>query len=65
MSADDLAHELLAGLHAPSETGMRKLWLDKAIRRDAELDSRAARAHPADDVLDRAGAKHEPAACDP
>jgi hypothetical protein len=49
-----LARELLASLDTLSEAEIEKLWLDEAIRRDEELDSGVARAHPADEVLDRA-----------
>ncbi len=52
----ELARELLASLDDLSEAEMEKLWLDEAIRRDEELESGAARAHPANDVLDRARA---------
>jgi len=38
------------------KAGIEKLWLDEALRRDEELDSGAARAYPADEVLDRAWA---------
>jgi len=47
------ARELLASLDALSELEIESLWLDEAIRRDEELDRGAARAHPADEVLDR------------
>jgi hypothetical protein len=50
----ELARELLASLDDLSEAEISKLWLDEAIRRDDELDSGAACAHPADEVLDRA-----------
>jgi len=50
----ELARELLASLDGLSEAEIEKLWLDEAIRRDDELDSGAARAYPADEVLDRA-----------
>jgi len=50
----ELARELLASLDDLSEAEISKLWLNEAIRRDDELDSGAARAHPADEVLDRA-----------
>jgi len=33
--------------------------MDEAIRRDEELDSGAARAHSADEVLDRARARRK------
>lgn len=49
-----LARELLASLDAMSETEIETLWIDEAIRREEELDSGAARAYPADEVLARA-----------
>ncbi len=49
-----LAQELLASLDAMSETEIEKLWIDEAIRRDGEVDSDAAPAYPAKEVLDRA-----------
>jgi hypothetical protein len=38
------------------EAEIEELWLDKALRRDEKLDSGAARANPADEVLDLARA---------
>jgi len=52
-----LARELLASLDALNEAEIEKLWLDEAIRRDEELDSGAAHAYPAGEVLDRARAR--------
>jgi len=49
-----LARELLASLDAMSEAEVDRLWIDEAIRRDGDLDSGAARAYPADEVLARA-----------
>ncbi|MBZ0160072.1 addiction module protein [Candidatus Methylomirabilis sp.] len=54
-----LARELLASLDALSEAEIEKLWIDEAIRRDEELDSGAARAYPADEVLARARARRK------
>jgi len=54
-----LARELLASLDTLSEAEIEKLWMDEAIRRDEELDSGAARAHSADEVLDRARARRK------
>lgn len=48
-----LARELLASLDTQSEAEVEKLWLDEAIRRDEELDSGAARAYLAGEVLNR------------
>jgi hypothetical protein len=55
----ELARELLASLDVLSEAEVEKLWLDEAIHRDEELDSGAAHAHPADEVLDRARARRK------
>lgn len=55
----DLARELLASLDGLSGDEVEKLWIDEAIRRDEELDSGAARAYPADEVLDRARARRK------
>jgi len=38
---------------------MENPWIDEAVRRDEELDSRAARAYPADDVLARARSRRK------
>jgi len=54
-----LARELLASLDAMSEAEIEKLWIDEAIRRDEELDTGAARAYPADEVLARARARRK------
>jgi len=54
-----LARELLASLDTLSEAEIEKLWLDEAVRRDEELDSGAARAYPADEVLGRARARRK------
>ena len=54
-----LARELLASLDAMSAAEIEKLWIDEAIRRDEELDSKTARAYPADDVLARARARRK------
>ncbi len=53
-----LARELLASLDTLSAAEIEKLWLDEAVRRDEELDSGAARAYPADEVLNRAVKKN-------
>jgi len=53
----ELASELLVSLDALSESEIEKLWLEEAVRRDAELDSGAARAIPADEVFAAARAR--------
>ena len=55
----DLARELLASLDGLSETEVEKSWIDEAFRCDEELDSGAARAYPADEVLNRASARRK------
>jgi Putative addiction module component len=47
----ELASELLFSLDNLSESEIEKLWLEEAVRRDAELDSGTARAVPADEVF--------------
>jgi len=54
-----LVRELLASLDGMSEAEIEKLWIDEAIRRDEELDSGAAHAYPADEVLARARARRK------
>jgi hypothetical protein len=54
-----LARELLASLDAMSEAELEKLWLQEATRRDAELDSGAVRAFPAEEALGRARARRK------
>lgn len=53
----ELASELLVSLDALSESEIEKLWLEEAVRRDAELDSGAARSTPADEVFAAARAR--------
>jgi hypothetical protein len=52
----DLVRELLASLDGLSEAETERLWVEEALRREEELDRGAARACPADEVLDRARA---------
>jgi len=54
-----LVRELLASLDAMSDAEIEKLWIDEAIRRDEELETGAARAYPADEVLVRARARRK------
>ena len=53
----ELASELLASLDELSETEVERMWLEEAMRRDAALDSGAARAVPADEVFAAARAR--------
>jgi len=54
-----LARELLASLDGMSEAEIEKLWIEEAIDRDVELDTGAARAYPADEVLARGRARRK------
>ena len=53
----ELASELLVSLDELSETEVERMWLEEAMRRDAALDSGAARAVPADEVFAAARAR--------
>lgn len=53
----ELASDLLVSLEDLSESEIEKLWIEEALRRDAELDSGAARAIPADEVFAAARAR--------
>ena len=52
-----LARVLLASLDGMSDAEIERLWIDEAVARDEELNSGAARAYPADEVLARARAR--------
>jgi hypothetical protein len=54
-----LVRELLTSLDGLSEDEVEQLWIDEAIRRDEELDSGAAHACPAGEVLNRARARRK------
>jgi hypothetical protein len=53
----ELASELLVSLEDLSESDVERLWVDEALRRDAELDTGSARAIPADEVFSAARAR--------
>lgn len=53
----DLARELLRSLDDLSENEVERLWVEEALRRDAELDSGLARTIPADEVFAAARAR--------
>ena len=60
LSADDraqLASELIVSLDDLSESEIERLWLDEAVRRDAEVDNGTARLIPADEVFAAARAR--------
>jgi putative addiction module component (TIGR02574 family) len=51
-----LAHELLDSIDNMSREEVRKLWLDEAERRAAEIDSGASTLIPGDEVSRKARA---------
>jgi adenylate cyclase len=53
----ELASDLLVSLEDLSESEVERLWVEEAMRRDAALDSGAARAIPADEVFAAARAR--------
>ena len=53
----ELASELLVSLDALTESEIEKLWLEEAVRREAALDSGAAKSIPADEVFAAARAR--------
>jgi putative addiction module component (TIGR02574 family) len=53
----ELASDLLVSLDDLSESEIEKVWVEEAMRRDAALDSGAARAIPADEVFAAARAR--------
>ncbi|MCC7018156.1 MAG: addiction module protein [Ardenticatenales bacterium] len=52
-----LAETLLESLDALSEEENRRLWIDEARRRDADLDADPAGGRPAEDVFRDARAR--------
>jgi hypothetical protein len=46
-----LAHALLASLEDLSESEIERLWIEEALRRDAEVDGGKVSLRPADEVL--------------
>jgi putative addiction module component (TIGR02574 family) len=53
----ELASDLLVSLDDLRESEIEKVWVEEAMRRDAALDSGAARAIPADEVFAAARAR--------
>jgi Putative addiction module component len=53
----ELASELLVSLDELSEPEVERMWLEEAMRRDAALDSGAARGVPANEVFSAARAR--------
>jgi hypothetical protein len=52
-----LASELIVSLDDLSESEIERLWIEEAMRRDAELDNGTARFIPADEVFAAARAR--------
>jgi len=55
----NLAREILASLDSMNESEIEALWAEEAVLRDEELDSKEARAFPADEVLARARSRRK------
>lgn len=53
----DLARELLSSLDDLPEDEIERLWVEEALRRDAEIDAGTARCIPADEVFAAARAR--------
>ena len=51
-----LASQLISSLDDLSDSEVERLWLEEAVRRDAELDSGSAGSSPVEDVIARARA---------
>jgi hypothetical protein len=52
-----IAHELLNSLETLSEAEIEQLWLDEALRRNAEIEAGVAHTIPADEAIARARAR--------
>jgi hypothetical protein len=52
-----VAHELLNSLETLSEAEIEQLWLDEALRRNAEIEAGTAHTIPADEAIARARAR--------
>jgi hypothetical protein len=53
----ELAEKLLKSLEELSDEEIEKLWVEEAVRRDADLDSGTASMRDADDVFKDARAR--------
>ena len=53
----NLASQLLSSLDELSDSEVERLWVEEAVRRDAELDSGSAKSSPVEDVIARARAR--------
>ena len=58
-SRASMAHELLNSLESLSEAEIEQLWVEEALRRNAELDAGTASTISAEDALARARARRE------
>jgi len=52
-----LASRLISGLDELSDSEVERMWLEEAVRPDAELDSGSASSSPVEDVIARARAR--------
>ncbi|MDP2183059.1 MAG: addiction module protein [Actinomycetota bacterium] len=52
-----MAHELLNSLETLTEAEIEQLWIEEALRRNAEIDAGTARTIPADEAIARARAR--------
>ena len=52
-----MAHELLSSLESLSDAEIEELWVQEALRRDAELDAGTAGTVSAEDAVARARAR--------
>ena len=50
----NMAHELLNSLETLTEAEIEQLWIEEALRRNAEIDAGTARTIPADEAIARA-----------
>jgi hypothetical protein len=55
----NLAREILASLDAMNESEIEALWVEEAVRRDEDLDSKEARTFPVSEVLARARSRRK------
>ncbi|MBS3957228.1 MAG: addiction module protein [Clostridiales bacterium] len=56
-SRASLARDLLSSLDDLPEDEIEQLWVEEALRRDAEIDAGTARSIPADEVFAAARAR--------
>jgi len=56
-SRASLAHDLLNSLESLSDAEIEQLWVEEAVRRDAELDAGTAGSISAEEAIARARAR--------